>query len=62
MHLKLVKQDGSDFVSTVLALKNNPQLRFELARSGQKLVLNEYTWESNAERVVGHIQSMRGGR
>lgn len=60
VHLKLVKQDGSDFVSTVLALKNNPQLRFELARSGQKLVLNEYTWESNAERVVEHIQSMRG--
>ena len=59
VHLKLVKQDGSDLVSTVLALKNNPQFGFELARSGQQLVLNEYTWEKNAERVVGHIQSMR---
>jgi len=60
VHLKLVKQDGSDFVSNVLALKNNPQLRTELADSGKQLVLNEYTWERNAEKVVEHIQSRRG--
>ena len=56
VHLKLVKQDGSDFLSTLLDLKNNPQLRTELGHNGQRLVLNQYTWKKNAERVVGHIQ------
>jgi glycosyltransferase involved in cell wall biosynthesis len=57
VHLQLVKQDGSDFLSTLLDLKNNPQLRTELGRNGQRLVLNQYTWKKNAERVVGHIQN-----
>ena len=59
VHLKLVKKDGSDFLSTLLDLKNNPQLRIELSHNGQRLVLNQYTWKKNAERVVGHIQNMR---
>jgi len=57
VHLKLVKRDGSDFLSTLLDLKNNPQLRKDLGHNGQRLVLDQYTWEKNAERVVGHIQS-----
>ncbi|MFQ5642238.1 MAG: glycosyltransferase family 4 protein [Thiogranum sp.] len=59
VHLRLVKQDGSDFTETVLELKNSPQFRMELARNGQRLVLGEYTWEKNAERVVGHIDAIR---
>lgn len=57
VHLKLVKQDGSNFISTILELKKNPRLRIALGQKGQQLVLSEYTWEKNAERVVKHIQS-----
>ncbi|MFC1771777.1 glycosyltransferase family 4 protein [Pseudomonadota bacterium] len=60
VHLKLVKQDASDLTNAILELKNNPRLRNELAENGQKLVLNKYTWKKNAERVVQHIQNVRG--
>jgi glycosyltransferase involved in cell wall biosynthesis len=59
VHLKLVKQDGNNFVSTVLEMKNDPQLRVKLSKNGRQLVLNEYTWERNAERVVGFIRHLR---
>jgi len=61
VHLKLVKQDGSNFVNAILELKENPQFRREIAQNGQRLVLKEYTWEKNAERVVAHIQRMQSG-
>ena len=60
VHLRLVKQDGSNLANAILELKNNPQFRNELAIKGQKLVLNEYTWKKNAERIVRHIQNVRG--
>ena len=56
VHLKLAKQDGSNFIAAVLELKADPQLRKKLSANGQKLVRTEYTWEKNAERVVTHIQ------
>ena len=59
VHLRLVKQDGSDFIETVLELKNRPQIRRELGQKGQQLVLSEYTWKKNAERVVRHTMAMR---
>ena len=59
VHLKLVKQDGSNFISTVMDLKDNPQLRAELGDNGRQLVLSEYTWEKNVERVLTHIQRIR---
>ena len=59
VHLRLVKQDGSDFISTVLEMKADPQLRTRLSNNGRRLVLSEYTWQKNAERVVAHIQSVR---
>jgi len=62
VHLKMVKQDGSDFIGAVLELKNDTHLRNELSKKGQQLVLDEYTWKKNAERVVSHIQSMRERR
>lgn len=55
VHLKLVKQDGSDFTSGILALKADPELRKQLACQGRQLVLSEYTWKKNAERVIDHI-------
>ncbi len=58
VHLKLVKQDGSNFVSAVLELKADARLRAELAHNGRRLVLNEYTWKKNAERVVNHVKNM----
>ena len=57
VHLRLANQDGSNFISTILELKNNPQLRNALGRKGQQRVFGEYTWKKNAERVVSHIQS-----
>jgi glycosyltransferase involved in cell wall biosynthesis len=59
VHLRLVKQDGSDFIEAILELKNRPQFRRELGQNGRRLVLSEFTWEKNAERVMGHIKSMR---
>jgi len=60
VHLKVVKQDGSDFVNTILELKDNPEFRAELGAGGKQLVLNEYTWKKNADRVVRFVQSMPG--
>ena len=59
IHLRLIKQDGSNFISTILDMKADPQLRARLGNNGRRLVLSEYTWKKNAERVVGHIQSVR---
>jgi len=59
VHLRLIKQDGSNFISTVLEMRADPQLRNKLSNNGRRLVLSEYTWGKNAERVVGHIQSVR---
>jgi glycosyltransferase involved in cell wall biosynthesis len=56
VHLRLVKQDGSDFVTAILDMKNNAALRVALGKEGQRLVLDEFTWERNAERVVQYIQ------
>jgi glycosyltransferase involved in cell wall biosynthesis len=58
VHLRLVKQDGSNFINTVLEMRADPQLRTKLGSNGQQLVLNEYTWVKNAERVVEHIQNV----
>ena len=59
VHLKLIDQDGSNLISTIIELKESPQLRKELAENGRQLVLKEYTWEKNAERLVEHIQRTR---
>ena len=59
VHLRLVKQDGSDFISTILDMREDPLLRTRLANNGRKLVLRVYTWETNAERVIEHIQPIR---
>lgn len=61
VHLKLIKQDGSNFVSTVLELKNSLPLRKSLGIKGQQFVSTNYTWEDNARRVIEHIQSIRSG-
>lgn len=55
VHLRLIKQDGSNFASTVMEMKADPGLRARLGNNGRQLVLSEYTWKKNAERVVGHI-------
>ena len=49
VHLRLVKQDGSNLANAILELKNNPPFRKELAIKGQKLVLNEYSWKKCRE-------------
>jgi len=59
VHLRLIKRDGSNFVSTVLEMRADPRLGTKLRDNGRHLVLKEYTWEKNAERVVGHIQKAR---
>jgi glycosyltransferase involved in cell wall biosynthesis len=59
VHLRMVKQDGSNFVDTVLEIKANPQHGIELSNNGRRLVLNEYTWRKNAERTIKHIENVR---
>jgi len=59
IHLKLVKQDGTDFIEKLLQIKNDPELGSRLGRAGQALVLEKYSWEKNAERVLTHIKSAR---
>jgi glycosyltransferase involved in cell wall biosynthesis len=58
-HLKLVKQDGTNFVDTIIEMKENPELRERLRDCGRELILDRYTWEKNAERVVEHIHNVR---
>lgn len=60
VHLKLVKQDGTDFIEKIMQIKNDPGLGSGLGRAGQKLVLEEYTWEKNAQRVIAHILRFAG--
>lgn len=59
VHMKLVKQDGSDFVEKIIEIKNDPELRSRLGRTGQKLVLEEYTWDKNAQRLIEYIQRLQ---
>ncbi len=59
VHLRLVKQDGSNFVSSVLEMKADTRLRTKLGKNGRRLVLGEYTWQKNAERVIEHIENIR---
>ena len=56
VHLKLVKQDGSDLVEKIKEMKHDPELRSRLGRAGQNLVLEEYTWEKNAHRLIEYIK------
>ena len=59
-HLVLVNQDGTDFARKLLELKADAKRRIRLARAGQSLVLNEYTWEKNAARVMEHTRDLAG--
>ena len=52
VHLRLASQDGSDLAWIIEAMKADPAARDQLAQAGRRLVVNEYTWEKNAERVV----------
>lgn len=58
IHLQLVKQDGSDFVKRIVGMKTDPEYRARLSSEGRRLVLKEYTWHKNAERVVQHLQKL----
>ena len=58
-HLRLVSQDGSDFMEAVKELKNSPLTRNKLARAGQQHVLEFYTWQANARRVYEHLNKFR---
>jgi glycosyltransferase involved in cell wall biosynthesis len=58
VHLKLVKQDGSNFISAVIGMIADPESSADLGKNGQRLVLSQYTWKQNAERVIKHIQSV----
>jgi len=59
VHIKLAKQDGSDFLEKILEMKADSEMRHRMGIAGRKLVLSEYTWERNAERVVQHMQTVR---
>jgi glycosyltransferase involved in cell wall biosynthesis len=56
VHLKLVKQDGSDLTARILEARGDPRLRVRMGEEGRRLVLEEYTWERNAERAVQHMR------
>ena len=54
-HLLLVSQDGSDLRNVIIKLKNFEKLRTALASSGRRHVLDNFTWNQNAQRVYSHI-------
>ena len=58
-HLFLVSQDGQDFCDIIIKLKNYPEIREKVARKGRQLVLNSFTWDHNARRVLSHIHQAR---
>lgn len=59
VHLQLAKQDGSNFVQVVKKLKNSPTMRQQLAAEGKRWVLENFTWEKNAERVMEHAKTAK---
>jgi glycosyltransferase involved in cell wall biosynthesis len=58
VHLRMVKQDGSDFIRAVLEMKADPHLRAVLGANGRRFVLDKYTWKMNAERTINYIKSV----
>lgn len=61
VHLLMARQDGSDFSRLLLTLKDDRDLRIRLGQNGCNLVLSEYTWVKNAERLIDHMMNRRGG-
>ena len=62
VHLRMVKQDGSDFVRAILEMKANPHHSAVLGANGRRFVLDKYTWKMNAERTVNYIKSVRNAQ
>lgn len=57
-HLLMADQSGSNFSDLVMELKGNSARRQALATAGQQFVLETYTWQKNAERVVDYVQQL----
>jgi glycosyltransferase involved in cell wall biosynthesis len=55
-HLRLAKQDGSNLVSLFKEMMDNPELNQRMAACGRQLVLDQFTWDSNAKRLVQFLQ------
>ena len=50
--------DMNDFENKLEKMINNPQLRILLAENAYKKVLNNYTWNHNAQQVVGVLKNI----
>ncbi len=55
-HLVLADQSGNDFVALVKQIIEEPEFAAVIAPQGKDLVLKEYTWQHNAERLVEFLQ------
>ncbi len=56
VHMLLVSQSKESLKQAIVTLKKDPELRNRLGSEGQRLVLEKYTWEENAKRVLQALQ------
>lgn len=59
VHLRLVSQQEPLFEEIIEELQQSADLRESLAKEGQRYILENYTWEKNAERVIRHLAHVR---
>lgn len=59
-HVRLISQDGANFENVLVGLIGSKDIRKQVANRGRMLVLESYTWEKNAQRVVEAIKAVSG--
>lgn len=60
-HLRLAKQDGSNLQGLFHQAIQDQDDNRQMAACGQKLIVNHYTWDSNARRLVNFLKSHSHG-
>ena len=53
----LVKQDGSNFEESIIAVYKNIDLLKSSAKRVRKIVTSKYTWDANVSRIIDKINS-----
>jgi glycosyltransferase involved in cell wall biosynthesis len=59
-HMRLTKQDGSNLAALFKEMIENQKLNQQMAARGCKLVLDHFTWDANAKRLVQFFEKTLG--
>jgi len=58
----VVKCDAHELASAIVALLNSPDLRSRLSDAGRKLVADQYTWATAADRMIALYREVAASR